>query len=69
MRQKRGWHLEILGPAAAPLGMIRGRYRWQILLKSTRRAELHRLLQQFRGEHLPHSTVRMAIDIDPLELL
>jgi primosomal protein N' (replication factor Y) (superfamily II helicase) len=69
MRQKLGWHLEILGPASAPLGMIRGRYRWQILLKSARRAELHRLLQQFRGEHVPRSTVRMAIDIDPLELL
>jgi len=69
MRRERGWHLEILGPASAPLGMIRGRYRWQILLKSIGRAELHRLLLQFRREHVPHSTVRMAIDIDPLELL
>ncbi len=69
LRQKRGWSMEILGPSAAPLGMIRGRYRWQILLKSSRRAELHRLVQQFRGEHSPHSTVRMAIDIDPMELL
>jgi primosomal protein N' (replication factor Y) len=69
MRRVRGWRLEILGPAAAPIVMIRGRYRWQILLKSTGRAELHRLVQLFRKEHSPCSTVRMVIDIDPLELL
>jgi primosomal protein N' (replication factor Y) len=69
MRQRLGWNLEILGPSAAPLGMIRGRYRWQILLKSVRRAELHRLLQQFRREYSSLATVRMIIDIDPLELL
>ena len=61
--------VEILGPAPAPLARIRGRYRWQLLLKSVQRNGLHRLLGQFRSSHKPAGMVRMAIDIDPLELL
>lgn len=61
--------VEILGPVSAPLGKIRGRYRWQILLKSTGRAELHRLLARFKaGVKLP-AVVRMAVDVDPVDML
>ena len=69
LRASSGTRLEILGPAASPMGMIRGRYRWQILLKSVRRDQLHRLLRQFRSEYSLPATLRMTIDIDPLELL
>lgn len=69
LRGKNGQRLEILGPAVPPLGMIRGRYRWQILLKSIRRDQLHRLLHQFRSDYTLPATLRMTIDIDPLELV
>ncbi|PKN16450.1 MAG: primosomal protein N' [Deltaproteobacteria bacterium HGW-Deltaproteobacteria-23] len=69
LRKKSGMRLEILGPAVPPMGMIRGRYRWQILLKSIRRDQLHRLLRRFRAEYSLPTTLRMMIDIDPLELL
>jgi primosomal protein N' (replication factor Y) len=69
LRGKSGMRLEILGPAVPPMGMIRGRYRWQILLKSVRRDQLHKLLHQFRSDYSLPATVRMTIDIDPLELL
>ena len=69
LRGKGGMRLEILGPAVPPMGMIRGRYRWQILLKSIRRDQLHRLLKKFRAEFSLPATLRMTIDIDPLELL
>jgi primosomal protein N' (replication factor Y) len=61
--------VDILGPATAPLGMIRGRYRWHILLKSSDRAGLRRLAQAFKQTFQPMHTVRMFLDIDPLELL
>lgn len=69
LRARNGMRMEILGPAVPPLGMIRGRYRWQILLKSVRRDQLHRLLRQFKSDCSLPATVRMTIDIDPLELL
>jgi primosomal protein N' (replication factor Y) len=61
--------VEILGPVSAPLGKIRGRYRWQILLKSVVRADLHRLLARFRAGLKLSAVVRMAIDVDPVDML
>lgn len=69
LKQQLQLRVDILGPAPAPLTRIRGRYRWQLLLKSVQRSGLHRLLGQFRNIHKPSAVVRMAIDIDPLELL
>ncbi|HBA87384.1 MAG TPA: primosomal protein N' [Geobacter sp.] len=61
--------VEILGPVTAPLGKVRGRFRWQILLKGRERAELHRLLRHFRTGFSHPSTVRLTVDVDPVEML
>jgi len=60
---------EILGPAPAPLAKVRGRFRWQILVKAERRTELKRLLLRFRAEWRPPRVVRTTIDIDPVDTL
>jgi primosomal protein N' (replication factor Y) len=76
VRQEVRSRVEILGPAAPPLAKVRGRYRWQILLKATGRNDLHRLLAAFKGRiratgrsPLLPATVRLAIDVDPVDLL
>jgi len=69
LRRSLGLRVEILGPATSPMGKVRGRHRWQLLLKSADRSQLRRLLLAFRGGYTPPSTVRTAIDIDPQELL
>ena len=61
--------VEILGPVTAPLGKVRGRFRWQILLKGRERSALHRLLFHFRHGYAHQSTVRLVIDVDPVEML
>jgi len=61
--------VEILGPVVPPLGKIRGRFRRQILLKSAGRTDLHRLLAAFRGGLKLPATVRLAIDVDPVDML
>ncbi|WP_136524027.1 replication restart helicase PriA [Geomonas ferrireducens] len=61
--------VEVLGPVTAPLGKVRGRFRWQILLKGVERADLHRLLFHFRGGFNHPSTVRFTIDVDPVDML
>ena len=61
--------VEVLGPVTAPLGKVRGRFRWQILLKGVERADLHRLLFHFRGGFSHPSTVRLTIDVDPVDML
>ncbi|GFO58994.1 primosomal protein N' [Geomonas silvestris] len=61
--------VEILGPVTAPLGKVRGRYRWQILIKGRERSELHRVLFHLRGSFSHPSTIRLVIDVDPVEML
>jgi primosomal protein N' (replication factor Y) len=61
--------VEILGPVTAPLGKVRGRFRWQILLKGRERSELHRILFHFRAGYVHPSTVRLVVDVDPIEML
>ena len=62
-------NVEVLGPATAPLGMIRGRHRWHILLKSPDRMALRKMIQEFKSRYQAGGAVRMALDIDPQELL
>ncbi|MRR34576.1 primosomal protein N' [bacterium] len=61
--------MEILGPAPAPMAKVRGRFRWQILVKSGSRTEMKRLLVLFRNQWRPPRVIRTTIDIDPVDTL
>lgn len=68
-RKRNGARAEILGPAPAPLSRVRGRYRWQLLIKTSERSALRKLLVSLRGKlHLP-KTLRWSIDLDPVDML
>ena len=69
---KRGKDFQVLGPAEAPLSKLRGKYRWQILLKGKGSGVLHYLLREVEGFSrgmLRGSGVRMIIDVDPYQML
>lgn len=63
--------LRILGPVDAPMARKAGRYRVQLLLQSSDRRTLHRVLGRLRpaleDEPLARK-VRWSIDVDPIEL-
>lgn len=69
IKQDLKLRVELLGPAHSPLYRLRGRYRRQILLKATARADLHRLILAWRQRSQIPSYVRITIDIDPLDLM
>ncbi len=63
--------VEILGPAPAPLSRIRGKYRFQLLLKSRSIDEIRKAcacLMQMKKALCPAS-VKIDLDIDPQRLL
>lgn len=62
--------LRILGPAPAGLAKLKGRYRWQILVKSYGRPPLLALLKQLRQvwSPPPQSKIDLTLDIDPANL-
>ncbi|WP_298272954.1 primosomal protein N' [Geobacter sp.] len=68
-RTEQACRVEILGPAPAPLAKLRGRFRWQILLKAPHRSALHRLLIRARREYAPPSGIRLHVDVDPMDLM
>ncbi|HEU0265889.1 MAG TPA: hypothetical protein VFR01_09200 [Geobacterales bacterium] len=48
---------------------MRGRYRWQLLLKAKDRGVLHQLIARFRAELTLPGVIRVAVDIDPVDML
>jgi primosomal protein N' (replication factor Y) (superfamily II helicase) len=63
--------VRILGPYPAPLARIKGRYRTQILLKSTSRSHLNAILRYMVAECERHRVPSRAvmIDIDPVNIM
>jgi primosomal protein N' (replication factor Y) len=55
----------ILGPAPAPLSLLRGRYRYRLLINARRSAEVQAVIRQWIGQFRFPQGVRVAVDIDP----
>ncbi len=75
--QERPQGIEVIGPAPCPLERIRGKFRYQIILKSLKSKDrngkrFHAFLRGHFGEggrSQPKSGVKLTIDIDPVSLL
>ncbi|MDA7948505.1 MAG: primosomal protein N' [Hyphomicrobiaceae bacterium] len=62
--------IHILGPAEAPLSVIRGRHRVRILIKATRETDIQAYLRQWLAIlSPPKGSVRLAVDIDPYNFM
>ena len=62
--------IEVLGPAEAPISIVRGRHRWRLLVKASREMDIQGYLRQW-GDALPKITgdLRLSVDIDPYNFL
>lgn len=62
--------VEILGPSAAPLARLRGRYRFRVLLRAPDRGPLRAVIGGVRAEiERLDGRVRAAVDVDPVAML
>ncbi|HTM44105.1 MAG TPA: primosomal protein N' [Polyangiaceae bacterium] len=66
--RKVGTELEVLGPTAAPLARLRGRYRFRFLLRAQERAPVRKAAHAVLKAPLDRR-VRLSVDIDPLNML
>ena len=64
----RGEQADVLGPAPAPLSKLRGKHRWQLLLRAADHGPLHRIARSLRDSHDVRG-VELAVDVDPVALL
>ncbi len=58
--------IKVLGPAEAPIAVVRGRYRWRLLVKAPRAADLQGYLRAWESD-IPKlkGDIRITLDIDP----
>ncbi len=59
----------ILGPATAPIGKLRGKYRFHILIHTTVLAEIRTLLRTVFAAPPAPKDVEWIIDVDPVSML
>ena len=62
-------HVKILGPAIAPLSILRGRYRLRFLIKASRDVNLQKLIKDWLSKINLSSSVKLVIDIDPYSFM
>ncbi len=64
--------VSVLGPVPAPVAKVRGRHRWQLLVKSTDREVARTLiaatLEQMEGRQ-PPKDLKFEVDVDPVDTL
>ncbi len=61
--------VRVLGPAPAPLGFLRGRYRYRLLVKTQKDISMQTYLHNWLGNIKPRGAIRMRIDVDPQSFL
>ena len=62
--------VQVLGPAEAPLAVIKGRYRFRLLLKSARGFDLSDYVRQWLAAGQKTSgNLKLEVDIDPQSFL
>jgi primosomal protein N' (replication factor Y) len=63
--------LTILGPVPSPVAKLRGRYRWQILVKSLeRKTGIEAVRTTVKNMERTHHrrSIKFDVDVDPIEM-
>jgi len=62
--------VRILGPAEAPIAVVRGRHRFRLLVKSPRSFDLSAYLRDWLSRApKPKGNVQLGVDVDPMSFL
>jgi primosomal protein N' (replication factor Y) len=65
----RGNGILVLGPAPAPLAILRGRHRRRLLLKTRRDIAVQPLLREWLAQVTVRGSARVDVDVDPMSFL
>ena len=65
----RGDGIEVLGPAPAPLAVLRGRHRRRLLLKAPKDVHVQPVLRRWLRQVRTGGGVRIQIDVDPYSFM
>ena len=61
--------ITLLGPAPAPIAMMRGRTRWRLLVKAKRDVNIQSFLREWLRDVKPKGSLSLNVDVDPYNFL
>ena len=62
--------IEVLGPAEAPLSLIRGRHRFRLVIRAERKADIQGFLREtLRNAPKARGSLMVQLDVDPQSFL
>ena len=62
--------VRVLGPAEAPLALVRGRHRLRLLIKASRAFDLSGYLREWlAAAPKKHGSIKLDVDVDPQSFL
>ncbi len=62
--------IDVLGPAEAPISVVRGRHRWRLLVKAPRELDIQAYVREWLAiSPEPKGDLRLSVDIDPYNFL
>ena len=61
--------ITVLGPAPAPIAMVRGRHRWRFLVKAGREVNVQAFLRLWLKDVKPKGSLALQVDVDPYNFL
>lgn len=62
-------NITVMGPAPAPLFLLRDKYRYRLLIKTTRKINIQRVLTEWLKMINIPSSVKVEVDIDPYSFM
>jgi primosomal protein N' (replication factor Y) len=61
--------VSVLGPAPAPLALVRRRHRWRLLVKARREVNIQDFLRHWLKDVKPTGSLALHIDVDPYNFM
>jgi primosomal protein N' (replication factor Y) len=61
--------VELLGPAPAPIAVLRGRHRWRLLIRARREVNVQAFMRDWLGSAKPQGSLKVEVDVDPYSFL
>ena len=62
-------NIQTFGPAPAPLSLLRGKYRYRLLIKTTKNINIQEVIKKWMSMVKIKSNVRVDIDINPYSFM
>jgi primosomal protein N' (replication factor Y) len=59
----------VLGPAPAPLSLLRGRYRRRFMIRADKGVKMQALIHEWLSKVKTPGSVRVQVDIDPYSFM